>query len=235
MDNTAEQLKRCPMCSCTRIDLVTTYPHAFTLMLAYECNACGVRTKWCANDVEARKMWNTRADSGEAVAWLVESEKAGRVSSELHELSADKVVADVVREYGDAYGATTKRPLFTHPPRATADEVRDAERYRYLRDSGDDSIYVIRFDIEGDTPINGTEVDKTIDAALVTREARKMWNTRADSGDDAKPDGDKDLRDIIKAWRGPWRGNDSANLAAMQATRTCADRLERALDKRAGA
>jgi hypothetical protein len=131
-DNTAEQLKRCPMCSCTRIDLVTTYPHAFTLMLAYECNACGVRTKWCANDVEARKMWNTRADSGEAVAWLVESEKAGRVSSELHELSADKVIADVVREYGDAYGATTKRPLFTHPRRVTADEVRDASRLEWL-------------------------------------------------------------------------------------------------------
>ena len=46
-----------------------------------------------------------------------------------------------------------------------AEAQRDAERWRYLRDSGDDSIYAMRFDIDGDTPISGAELDASIDAA----------------------------------------------------------------------
>ena len=46
-----------------------------------------------------------------------------------------------------------------------AEAQKDAERWRYLRDSGDDSIYAMRFDVDGDTPISGAELDVSIDAA----------------------------------------------------------------------
>ncbi len=46
----------------------------------------------------------------------------------------------------------------------------DAERYRHLRDSGDTSIYVMRFDIEGDTPVDGPDLDASIDAARAAQE-----------------------------------------------------------------
>lgn len=46
-----------------------------------------------------------------------------------------------------------------------AEAQRDAERWRYLRDSGDDSIYAMRFDVDGDTPISGADLDVSIDAA----------------------------------------------------------------------
>lgn len=41
----------------------------------------------------------------------------------------------------------------------------DAQRYRHLRDSGDTSIYAMRFDLEGDTPVDGPDLDASIDAA----------------------------------------------------------------------
>ena len=49
----------------------------------------------------------------------------------------------------------------------------DAERYRHLRDSGDTSIYVMRFDIEGDTPVDGPDLDASIDAARAAQERPK--------------------------------------------------------------
>jgi hypothetical protein len=53
--------------------------------------------------------------------WLVVSEKAGDVCLELTEAGADIEVANVVKEYGDAYGKTSKLPLYTTPPAAQAD------------------------------------------------------------------------------------------------------------------
>jgi hypothetical protein len=130
MDNTAEKLKPCPFCGKDlEVHNLRFNPYARCATEGCKGSQLPLLNIDIPSDIEA---WNTRADSGEAVAWLVESEKAGRVSSELHELSADKVIADVVREYGDAYGATTKRPLFTHPRRVTADEVRDASRLEWL-------------------------------------------------------------------------------------------------------
>ena len=49
----------------------------------------------------------------------------------------------------------------------------DAERYRHLRDSGDTSIYAMRFDIEGDTPVDGPDLDASIDAARAAQERPK--------------------------------------------------------------
>ena len=46
----------------------------------------------------------------------------------------------------------------------------DAERYRHLRDSGDTSIYAMRFDLEGDTPVDGPDLDASIDAARAAQE-----------------------------------------------------------------
>lgn len=59
--------------------------------------------------------------------------------------------------------------------RAEAERARDAlrvdaERYRHLRDSGDTSIYAMRFDLEGDTPVDGPDLDASIDAARAAQE-----------------------------------------------------------------
>lgn len=49
----------------------------------------------------------------------------------------------------------------------------DAQRYRHLRDSGDTSIYAMRFDLEGDTPVDGPDLDASIDAARAAQERPK--------------------------------------------------------------
>lgn len=62
--------------------------------------------------------WNTRAANArgdgdrEPSAWLVVSERAGTVCAELTEIGADAAIAGVVKEYGDAYGKTSKVPLY---------------------------------------------------------------------------------------------------------------------------
>ena len=47
-----------------------------------------------------------------------------------------------------------------------AEAQKNEKRWRYLRDSGDDSIYAMRFDVDGDTPISGADLDVSIDAAM---------------------------------------------------------------------
>jgi len=47
-----------------------------------------------------------------------------------------------------------------------AELEKDAERWRYLRDSGDDSIYAMRFDLDGDVSVSGNDLDVSIDAAI---------------------------------------------------------------------
>jgi hypothetical protein len=61
---------------------------------------------------------------GEPVAWMVEAETAGAVSAEMTEATADLVIANVTREYGNAYGKITKRPLYAAPSPAAAQPER---------------------------------------------------------------------------------------------------------------
>lgn len=100
---------------------------------------------------------NTRADSGEAVAWRYRHavEPSGWTTF------ISKARAEFLRVEGYIV-----EPLFTHPS-ATALDVRDAERYRWLRDNP------IRIDAEdwvweqGDSEV--IALDERIDAALSQR------------------------------------------------------------------
>ncbi|MCS4234465.1 hypothetical protein [Stenotrophomonas sp. BIGb0135] len=72
-------------------------------------------------------MSDTKISEAVPAAWLVESAQAGVVSCETNEASANRVIAEVHREYGDAYGAVTKRPLFTHPQPAELAEQQGVD------------------------------------------------------------------------------------------------------------
>lgn len=73
----------------------------------------------------------SREADGVLEGWIVESEKAGVICLERLGFAADKVIADAKEEYGDAYGETTKRPLYSRPAAQDA-----AKPVRFARFNG---------------------------------------------------------------------------------------------------
>jgi Lar family restriction alleviation protein len=119
-DNTAEQLKPCPFCGGSA-DLEYTSPAEIRGDLIYtawiQCRECGASSESIQQEesqldkIVIISAWNTRADSGEAVAigFVAEDGCYGVMAT----------------------GGMYKMPpgqykLYANPPRATADEVRDA-------------------------------------------------------------------------------------------------------------
>lgn len=113
---------------------------------------------------------STRADSGEAVAWLhimhMEHGQTARLLTE----SSTNPWGTRGKHYDESY-AVTSVPLFTHPS-ATSDEVKDAERYRWLRDHSQPG--ACAFYLSVGMALHGVRfmpetVDSFIDAALSQR------------------------------------------------------------------
>ncbi len=109
---------------------------------------------------------NTRADQGgEAVAWKCVSK---------HGIFAEFCDEEEVAE-GHKLNGYTATPLYTHPPRATPDEARDAARYRWIREQAgkapqdfavvEDAAFVSCHGCEHNFDINIDE-HMAIDAAL---------------------------------------------------------------------
>ena len=105
---------------------------------------------------------NDKTEQALTDALIDQIESAARVSFRRHQRSIKGQILTAADNYDwhllhAAYQAGIHAQL--------AEAQKDAERWRYLRDSGDDSIYAMRFDVDGDTPISGAELDVSIDAA----------------------------------------------------------------------
>jgi len=129
-DNTAEQLRAIELDETALNDagwaFVEAMPHVLPGPIWNEL-------KPALRVAIAKYLNGTRADSGEAVAWLHTMHmELGQTARLLNE-SSTHPWGTRGKHYDESYTVTSE-PLFTHP-RATAVDVRDAERYRYLRKS----------------------------------------------------------------------------------------------------
>lgn len=105
--------------------------------------------------------WNTRPKASEegAVAWIVPQWR-GMPDGSIED-GPDILVFD---DDATIYETRIGTPLYT-TPRATAEDVRDAERYRYLRNEGN---FGREIDVCDDDYriIEGAKLDQAIDAAI---------------------------------------------------------------------
>jgi hypothetical protein len=170
-DKTAEQLRVCPFCGGSVAVTYTDQVDAVSWCAHIECDGCDMdfsRT-YCAPNAElaedeAIDLWNTRADSGEAdgaVAYQIRIP-----TGNWHECTWDEFERVSHNRPNDA------RRLFTQPSAASVD-VRDAERYRWLReenarltnDVDNPGLCVVHDNDDGGTWV-GSDLDVVIDAAL---------------------------------------------------------------------
>lgn len=113
------------------------------------------------SDEEITAIWNR----------FIKQPYDGRTLSAIISHTAQAVAARYEARIAEAERSRDELVQKMHQLERARDALRvDAERYRHLRDSGDTSIYVMRFDIEGDTPVDGPDLDASIDAARAAQE-----------------------------------------------------------------
>lgn len=116
------------------------------------------------SDEEITAIWNR----------FIKQPYDGRTLSAIISHTAQAVAARYEARIAEAERSRDELVQKMHQLERARDALRvDAERYRHLRDSGDTSIYVMRFDIEGDTPVDGPDLDASIDAARAAQERPK--------------------------------------------------------------
>lgn len=169
-DNTAEQLKPCPFCGGAGAVYDLDHDRAGTYWIA-ACNneSCAYEGHFDKpSRTEAVAAWNTRADSGEAVAcdepigWWFQHDETGRVAVCINDGVNDRESFLRLNERFSYCGE-----LFTHPS-ATPDEVRDAARYRLIR-----NVYGVAVDTCADHGFTYHDaLDDAIDAPIAKRERK---------------------------------------------------------------
>jgi len=113
------------------------------------------------SDEEITAIWNR----------FIKQPYDGRTLSAIISHTAQAVAARYEARIAEAERSRDELVQKMHQLERARDALRaDAERYRHLRDSGDTSIYAMRFDLEGDTPVDGPDLDASIDAARAAQE-----------------------------------------------------------------
>jgi len=113
------------------------------------------------SDEEITAIWNR----------FIKQPYDGRTLSAIISHTAQAVAARYEARIAEAERSRDELMQKMHQLERARDALRaDAERYRHLRDSGDTSIYAMRFDLEGDTPVDGPDLDASIDAARAAQE-----------------------------------------------------------------
>jgi len=172
-DKTAEQLMACPFCGCHDHSIMN--PTEFAGSPFVQCNSCGASGGTRGHEDEAISDWNTRADSGEAVAWLTMAYRAGFIKAcnwpaPVSQDVDSPAFAKDLRIFLEAHAS-----LFPHPS-DTAVDVRDAARWRQFVEMIDpDKVpggFTVYYAMEKDTDqlCYFDCVTELVDAAIASRE-----------------------------------------------------------------
>lgn len=128
-DKTADQLRSCPFCGGEAV-IRSTIDDMVVRCLG--CNARVIRRHDTESDeiaiYSAIKAWNTRADSGEVVAWQVRFIDPVEGPSPYWNDCSREQYNYFVNKPDD--GTVEFRKLYTHPCATSAEVERDAARYR---------------------------------------------------------------------------------------------------------
>lgn len=162
----SRELKPCPFCGSKSVDIREGSTFRWRIVVCTGCEAtCGeIRHDTMADDqvkaeveTHARAIaeWNARdEDKGEAVAWMRRN-----VTYKAHDGSNLTGRRDGERILSERKVYEDDIPLYTRPSTTSAEDARDAARYRWLRENEDDRNRVFQSSCFED-------LDKAIDAVV---------------------------------------------------------------------